>query len=156
MTVQEEAKKFAEENGLDEAEVLRAVQKVAICREIERIAFRADTALCSEMSLICDDMALCETPEERGDIADNKLAAARAAQRALAMIMRVTVEGILKKGFPVRIPEYFAELREVEKTDDDEKIAEYLLNHGSGASPDIKNVLCEYLEEEFDGGGDEH
>lgn len=152
MTMKEEVKKFAEENGLDEAEVLKAVKKVAICREIEKIAFRADTALCTELSLIYDDLSLCETPEERGKLAEGKLANALATQKALHATRQFCVEGILRHGHPVRIPSFFSELRDVERTDDDEKIAEHLLRHSS----EVETVLREYLAEELEGGSDEH
>lgn len=156
MNLKEEVRKFAEENGLAEAEVLKVVKRAAICKKIEKIAFRADTALCTELSLIYDDMALCEMPDERGKIAEGRLSKALASQNALHDTLRFVAKVIMEGEAEAAVPDFFRELEDIERPDDDETIAGWLIRRGNPAAGEETKILREYVEREFDDDGDEH
>lgn len=153
----EKMKKFAQESGLTEEEVNTVVRKIAACRQIEKIHFRAETALYTEFSLVYDDLSLAEMPEERTEIINGKLKKLEVILRSLIKTTENAVKRIMEGEAPADVNEdtLYTDLRKVEESDDDEKIAEFLLGIADRAIEAAKaKVLREYDEDE--GGGDEH
>ena len=150
-----ELKKFSEENGLDAEGVIETAQRIAVCKKIEKIAFRADTALFAEMSLVFDELSLAESPEERLEITKEKL---RVVGNTMKAFHETTVEArnaIMQGKIPAELPGFFTDLAETEETDDDEQIMAYFLALNAEAENEVKEVLREYVEKEFEGDGDE-
>jgi hypothetical protein len=153
--MREELKKFATENGLDASQVMEAAERIAVCKEIEKIAFRADTALFAEMSLVFDELSLADTPKERLEITKEKL---RVVENTMKAFHETTVEAhnaIMQGKIPAEVPYFFTELAEVEETDDDEQILAYFFALNAEAENEAKEVLREYVGEELEGDGDE-
>lgn len=149
-----ELRKFAEENELDADDVVAVAQRIAVCKEIAKIAFRADTALFAEMSLVFDELSLAETPEERLEISKEKL---RVVDGTMKAFHETTVEAqnaIMQGKIPAELPHFFTELAEAEEPDDDEQIMAYFLALNAEAENEVKEVLREYVGEAFEGDGD--
>lgn len=152
--MREELKKFATETGLDAAQVIEAAERIAVCKKLEKIAFRADTALFAEMSLVFDELSLAETPEERMAITKEKLKAAENTMNAFHDTFRKTVTAIMQGKIPAEMPCFFTDLAEAEETDDDEQIMAYFFALNAEAENEAKEVLREYVGEAFEGDGD--
>lgn len=153
--MREELKKFATENGLDAEQVMEAAERIAVCKKIEKIAFRADTALFSEMSLVFDELSLAETAEERMAIAEEKM---KVVENTLKAFHETTVEAhnaIMQGKIPAELPYYLTELAEAEEPDDDEQIMAYFFALNAAAENEVKEVLREYVGEAFEGDDDE-
>lgn len=153
--MRKELKQFAVENGLDADDVVAVAQRIAVCKKIEKIAFRADTALFAEMSLVFDELSLAETPEERMAITKEKLKAAENTMNAFHDTVKKTIMAIMQGKIPAEVPCFFTDLAEVEETDDDEQIMAYFLALNAEAENAVKEVLREYVGEELEGDGDE-
>jgi hypothetical protein len=153
--MREELKKFAAENGLDASQVMEAAERIAVCKEIEKIAFRADTALFAEMSLVFDELSLAETPAERLKITKEKLRVVEGTMRAFHDTVREAHNAIMQGKVPAELPYFFTELAESEEADDDEQIMAYFLALNAEAENEVKEVLREYVGEAFKGDGDE-
>ncbi len=154
--MREELKKFATENGQDAAQVIEIAERVAVCKKIEKIAFRADTALFAELSLVFDELSLSETPEERMVIAREKMRVVENTMRTFHDTVRKTITDIMQGEIPAELPYLFTELAEAEETDDDEQIMAYFLALNAEAENEAREVLREYVGEAFEGDGDEH
>lgn len=142
-------------NELDADDVVAVAQRIAVCKKIANIAFRADTAMFAEMSLVFDELSLAETPEERMAITKEKLKAAENTMNAFHDTVRKTVTAIMQGKTPAELPYFFTELAEAEETDDDEQIMAYFLALNAEAENEVKEVLREYVGEAFEGDGDE-
>lgn len=153
--MREELKKFATENGLDAEEVMEAAERIAVCKKIEKIAFRADTALFAEMSLVFDELSLAETPKERLEITKEKLRVVENTMKAFHETTTEAHNAIMQGKIPAELPCFFTELAEVEETDDDEQIMAYFFALNAEAENEAKEVLREYVGEALEGDGDE-
>lgn len=153
--MRKELKQFAVENGLDADDVVAVAQRIAVCKKIEKIAFRADTALFAEMSLVFEELSLAETLEERMAITKEKLKAAENTMNAFHDTVKKTIMAIMQGKIPAEVPCFFTDLAEVEETDDDEQIMAYFLALNAEAENAVKEVLREYVGEELEGDGDE-
>ena len=154
--MREELKKFATENGQDAAQVIEIAERVAVCKKIEKIAFRADTALFAELSLVFDELSLAETLEERMEITKEKLRVVEKTTNAFHDTVREAIKTILQGKIPAELPYFFTELAEAEESDDDEQIMAYFLALNAEAENEAREVLREYVGEAFEGDGDEH
>jgi|GEM_PF-1798523 len=126
-----------------------------VLSKIDAIMFRAERALFTELSLVYDEAALCETREERVQHL-TRAQEATATWKALVGTANNVGMKILKKEIPPVLPQFFKDIMEVETCDDDEKIAEFLLKLEDHAKAHLNKVLREYVESEFVGGSDEH
>ena len=153
--MREKLEKFATETGLDAAQVIEVAERVAVCKEIAKIAFRADTAMFAEMSLVYDELSLAETPEERMAITKEKMKAAENTMNAFHDTVKKTVTAIMQDEIPAEVPCFFTDLAEVEETDDDEQIMAYFFALNAEAENEAKEVLREYVGEAFEGDDDE-
>lgn len=147
-----ELRKFAEENGLEAESVIETAKKIAVVKKIEKIAFRASRALYSELSLIYDELSLCETIEEAESIAESKLIPMLAVQKALGGTAQKAAKAIMDNERPAELPDFFREIAEL--PDDDEVIVAWLIDTGEEAVDAAKEVLREYVEKAFEGDCD--
>lgn len=152
--MREELKKFATENGLDAEQVAETAARIAVCNKIEKIAFRADTALYAEMSLVFDELSLAETMEERLDITKKKLKRIENTIMAFHETALEAIKANLEGTIPAEVPGFFYDLAKVEESDDDEQIMAYFFALNEGAEKEAKEVLREYVGEAFEGDGD--
>lgn len=148
MMNEEMLKKLQRETGLPAEEIETAARRIATVKKIDKIVFRAETALLTELSLAYDDASLCETREERGESLE-RTDDVRIVLDALIKTTKNAVGDIMRGARPPEVPEFFADLAKL--PDDDEAIAEHLLTIGYAAKERAGKVLKEYAEE-----SDEH
>ncbi len=127
----------------------------SVLSKIDAIMFRAERALFTELSLVYDEAALCDTREERVQYL-TRAQEATATWKALASTANNVGMKILKKKIPPVIPQFFKDIMEAEACDDDEEIAEFLLKLEDHAKAHLRKVLREYSDDDLEGNDDEH
>jgi hypothetical protein len=127
-------------------------EKQAVIDRIDRIVFRAETALYNEISLAYDEAALAETREERTPYLD-RVIKCEAALKALVTTAKKVIAGIVCGERKCEVEGLFKELEEL--PDDDDAIVERLVYTGEEAMAMIVKMLADKLEEALEGDGDE-
>lgn len=125
-----------------------------IIDKINAIIFRAERALYTEISLAYDEASLCDSREERVPHL-TRAQTATSVLRAIVSTANNVCMKLMNKEIPPVLPALFADIMEAEKCDDDEEIAEFLLNLEDYATKRVKKILREYVEQKFEGDGDE-
>lgn len=108
-----------------------------VLSKIDAIMFRAERALFTELSLVYDEAALCETREKRVQYLE-RAEEATATWKALTSTANNVGMKILKKEFPPVLPQFFKDIMDAEACDDDEEIAEVLLKLEDHAKARLK------------------
>ena len=128
-------------------------EKQAVIDRIDRIVFRAETALYNEISLAYDEAALAETREERTPYLD-RVMNCEAALNALVATAKEVIVGIIRGERKCAVEGLFEELEAL--PDDDDAIVEHLVYSEEEVKAKIAKIIGEKLEEAFKGDGDEH
>ncbi len=127
-------------------------EKQAVIDRIDRIVFRAETALYNEISLAYDEAALAETREERTPYLD-RVMNCEAALKALVATAKKVLVGIVCGERKCEVEGLFEELEAL--PDDDDAIVERLVYTAEEAKARIAKIIGDMLEEELEGDGDE-
>lgn len=126
-------------------------EKQAVIDRIDRIMFRAETALYNEISLAYDEAALAETREERTPYLD-RVMNCESALKALVKTAKEVVVGIVCGELKCAVDGLFKELEEL--PDDDDAIVEHLVYTEEEAKAMISKIIGDKLKEAFEGDGD--
>lgn len=127
-------------------------EKQAVIDRIDRIMFRAETALYNEISLAYDEAALAETREERTPYLD-RVMNCEVALKALVATAKKVLVGIVYGERKCAVEGLFEELEAL--PDDDDAIVEHLVYTGEEATARLAKIIGDMLEEELEGDGDE-
>ncbi len=126
-------------------------EKQAVIDRIDRIMFRAETALYNEISLAYDEAALAETREERTPYLD-RVMNCESALRALVKTAKDVVAGIVCGELKCAVDGLFKELEEL--PDDDDAIVEHLVYTEEEVKAKIAEIFADKLKEVLEGDGD--
>ncbi len=127
-------------------------EKQAVIDRIDRIMFRAETALYNEISLAYDEAALAETREERTPYLD-RVMNCEAALKVLIKTAEKVIAGILSGERKCEVEGLFKELEEL--PDDDDAIVERLVYTEEEVKAKIAEIFADKLKEVLEGDGDE-
>lgn len=127
-------------------------EKQAVIDRIDRIMFRAETALYNEISLAYDEAALAETREERTPYLE-RVMSCETALKALIKTAEKVIAGILCGERKCAVDGLFKELEEL--PDDDDAIVERLVFTEEETKAMIVKIFADKLKEELEGDGDE-
>lgn len=126
-------------------------EKQAVIDRIDRIVFRAETALYNEISLAYDEAALTETREERIPYLE-RVSNCEAALKVLVKTAKDVIAGIICGEMKCAVDGLFKKLEEL--PDDDDAIVECLVYTEEEAKTMIAKIVADKLKEVLEGDGD--
>lgn len=127
-------------------------EKMAVIDRIDRITFRAESALYNEISLAYDEAALSETREER----EPYLERVRNCEVSLHTLVGTTkraITNVVTGEAPCEIGSFYEEIDSL--SDDDEAIVNYLVRSEKEVKAELVKLVGRAVAEAFEGDGDE-
>lgn len=127
-------------------------EKQAVIDRIDRIMFRAETALYNEISLAYDEAALAETREER-NLYLERVRDCERALKALINTAKAEMDDIVFGEKKCAVDGFFEKLEAL--PDDDDAFVENIVYTEEEVNAKIAEIIGNKLEEAFKGDGDQ-